>query len=166
MTTTLIKELARNKSKNSPKPITDALRSWMTLVGIEDTPDALEFNKNPAYASLELAITVNGHEYAVYLIAIDTDMLLTVSIYINPPIPRKRLRSVKDWILRRNQHLATGQFQLTSDEKFLLYFNTVNFAGAKNVETIMIDNLFTDAANAVEIYISEFLELIPENAVD
>jgi hypothetical protein len=155
-TATLIKELAR-KSKSEPKPMTDALRLWIKSLGI---PDLIEVNKKDKYSTHEITVVLNDQEYSCYLVAIDPQMLMTVSIYIQPPIPRAKLRIVKDWILWRNQYLETGQFQLSSDEKFVLYFHGVNFGGADAIDTALIQNLFDGAVQALEKYLSEVDNLL------
>jgi hypothetical protein len=155
-TATLIKELTR-KSKSEPKPMTDALRLWTQTIGV---PDTIEVNKKDKYSSLEIDVVVNDQDYTCFLVAVDEQMLMTVSIYIQPPIPRAKLRIVKDWILWRNQYLETGQFQLSSDEKCVLYFHGINFSGADDIDTALIQNLFDGAVHALEKYLGEVDNLL------
>jgi len=155
-TTTLIKELAR-KSKSEPKRITDALRRWTSSLGL---PDTIEFNRKHKYSTLEIDIALNDQDYTCYFVAVDSQMLLTISVYIQPPIPKQKLRLVKDWILWRNQSLETGQFQLTSDENFVLYYHAVNFAGAGSIDIAVIQNMFNDAVSAYAEYGAEYFDLI------
>jgi hypothetical protein len=157
-TATLIKELAR-KSKSEPKPMTDALRLWTQTI---DMPDTIEVNKKDKYSSLEIDVVLNDQDYTCFLVAVDEQMLMTVSIYIQPPIPRAKLKIVKDWILWRNQYLETGQFQLSSDEKFVLYFHGINFGGADSIDTALIQNLFDGAVQSLQKYLGEYLELIKQ----
>jgi len=145
-TTTLIKELAR-KSKSEPNRMTDALRLWTSSLGL---PDTIEFNRKHKYSTLEIDIALNDQDYICYFVAVDSQMLLTISVYIQPPIPKQKLRLVKDWILWRNQSLETGQFQLTSDENFVLYYHAVNFAGAGSIDIAVIQNMFYGAVWSLE----------------
>jgi hypothetical protein len=80
------------------------------------------------------------------MVAVDEQMLISVTVFIQPPIPRSKLKSVKEWILWKNQSLETGQFQLSSDENFVLYYHAINLGGAENIDIEIIQNLFDDAA--------------------
>jgi hypothetical protein len=67
---------------------------------------------------------------------------------------------VKEWILWRNQYLETGQFQLSTDEKFVLYFHGINFVGADAIDTAIIQNLFDGAVQSLQKFLDELDNLM------
>jgi hypothetical protein len=144
-TATLIKELAR-KSKSEPKPMTDALRLWTQSIGI---PDTIEVDRKKKYSTLEIDVVLDDQEYTCFMVAVDEQMLISVTVFIQPPIPRSKLKSVKEWILWKNQSLETGQFQLSSDENFVLYYHAINFSDVEKLDTAIIQNLFVDAIKSL-----------------
>lgn len=57
--------------------------------------------------------------------------------------------------------MQTGCFSVFDGDIFkLFYFQSINLTGAKHIETVLIENMFTDAVSAYEEYGAEYYKLV------
>lgn len=139
--------------------IESALKEWAKS---RDITEDITYNTKHDVMCLRLAIEIQEYDYICHVMGSPRDMMLGVSLApLGAILSEEELDAVQKWTLLRNQESQTGCFSVFDGDIFkLFYFQSINFTGAKNIETVLIENMFTDAMSAYEEYGAEYYELV------
>jgi hypothetical protein len=139
--------------------IESALKEWAKS---RDISEDITYNTKHDVMCLRLAIEIQDYDYMCHVMGSHKDMMLGVSLApLGAILSEEELDAVQKWTLLRNQESQTGFFSVFDEDIFkLLYFQSINFTGAKHIETVLIENMFTDAVSAYEEFGAEYYELV------
>ena len=139
--------------------IETALKEWAESRGFTEE---ITYNTKHNVTFLKLEIEIQDYDYMCHVMGSHKDMMLGVSLApLGAILSEEELDAVQKWTLLRNQESQTGFFSVFDEDIFkLLYFQSINFTGAKHIETVLIDNMFTDALSAYEEFGAEYYELV------
>lgn len=156
--TTKKTEVLANESEQR-NLIESALKEWARS---RDITEDITYNTKHDVMCLRQAIEIQDYDYICHVMGSHKDMMLGISLApLGVILSEEELDAVQKWSLLHNQTMQTGCFSVFDGDIFkLFYFHSINFTGAKHIETVLIDNMFTDAVSAYEEYGAEYYELV------
>jgi hypothetical protein len=142
--------------------IETALKEWAKSRGFTEE---ITYNSKHDVMCLRREIEIQDYDYICHVMGSPKDMMLGVSLApLGAILSEEELEAVQKWTLLRNQDMQTGCFSVFDGDIFkLFHFQSINFTGAKHIETVLIENMFTDAVSAYEEYGAEYYKLVEWN---